>query len=102
MLLNFIKIINKNLPSFVYIPSDIYSKSLNTKQTVLRICEDFSFCFFSKERVPFHLLIEIFETDEEILTSSRDSHHSNSKSYNGKKILKHEENKLILQEFKEE
>ena len=83
------------MPSFVYIPTDIYSKPLYTNQTVLRICEDFFFCFFSKEKVPYHILLEMVEVDDEITNSKRESFHT-------KKVLKHEENKLIIQEFNDE
>lgn len=53
---------SQKLPSAVYIPIDLIGKNANIKQTVLRICEDYAFCLSSKERVPFHILVEVMET----------------------------------------
>ncbi len=58
---NYIYQINKNLPANVYIPIDTIGKRDHIKQTVLRICEDNIICLTSKERVPFHILIEVEE-----------------------------------------
>ena len=52
---------SQKLPGSVYIPIDLIGKNANIKQTVLRICEDYAFCLSSKERVPFHILLEVME-----------------------------------------
>jgi hypothetical protein len=73
ILCNYIYQINKNLPANVYIPIDTIGKGGHIKQSVLRICDDNVLCLNSKERVPFHILLEIEEicnggddTDEEV------------------------------------
>jgi hypothetical protein len=63
--------INNNLPSNVYIPIDTaFEDNLNSNSSnrriqpksvhkVLRVDLDHAFCLHSKERVPFHILIEV-------------------------------------------
>lgn len=63
VLMKYIRKFNsQKLPGSVYIPIDLIGKNSNIKQTVLRICEDYAFCLSSKERVPFHILVEVMET----------------------------------------
>lgn len=87
--------INKNLPSNVYIP--IYQETTNIptakkhrkhphKATakkilpqrmhrVLRISTDNAFCLHSKERVPYHVVIEVaYDPVEELMSSDEERH----------------------------
>ncbi len=64
VLLNFIYLMNRNLPSNVYIPIDTLGKNEYIKQNVLKICDEKVFCLSSKEKVPFHILIEVEEIDD--------------------------------------
>jgi hypothetical protein len=61
---------SQKLPGSVYIPIDLIGKNSNIKQTVLRICEDYAFCLSSKERVPFHILVEVMETKQVVPNNS--------------------------------
>jgi Phosphatidylinositol 3- and 4-kinase len=61
-LLTYIRKLNsQKLPASVYVPIDLLGKSSIIKESVLRICEDYAFCLSSKQRVPFHILIEALE-----------------------------------------
>ena len=60
---------SEKLPGAIYIPIDLIGKSLNISQTVLRICEEYALCLSSKERVPFHILIEVIETKTPVSNS---------------------------------
>ncbi|TNV84567.1 hypothetical protein FGO68_gene9624 [Halteria grandinella] len=55
--------VNKLLPASVYIP--FFNDSMRN-QTVLRICEDESRIFMTKERAPFMICIEVYRPYEEI------------------------------------
>lgn len=79
-----IKEINKNLPANVYIPIQQTTTNLpnphirnnkrrikevvdqNRMHKVLRISTENAFCLHSKERVPYHIIIEVAHDPEEI------------------------------------
>jgi hypothetical protein len=91
MLQNLIYKINKKLPADVYLPVELVGKSRKIKQQVLRICENSMFCLNSKERVPFHILIEVEEIHEYLNDSS-----SSSSQYSDFNINTPEDNKLLV------
>ena len=73
MLKELLEQLNKNLPANVYIPihqeniiSSKYTskkareaKSVVTSHKILKISTDHAFCLHSKERVPYHIIIEV-------------------------------------------
>lgn len=46
-------------------PIDLIGRDPNVTQHVLKIREEYALCLSSKERVPFHILIELIEEVEE-------------------------------------
>jgi hypothetical protein len=89
MLQNLIYKINKKLPSDVYLPSELVGKSRKIKQQVIRICENNMFCLNSKERVPFHILIEVDEVHEYL-------NDSDGSQYSDFNLNTPDDNKLIV------
>lgn len=61
------------LPADVYIPIDLIGKDPNITQHVLKIREEYSLCLSSKERVPFHILVELIEEVDE--TNKKEDEH---------------------------
>ena len=59
--------LNRNLPANVYVPishdniitSKFQRRAAVQHHRVLQICSDYNFCLHSKERVPFHVVIEV-------------------------------------------
>jgi hypothetical protein len=51
---------------------------------VLSISTDFAFCLHSKERVPYHIIIEVaYEDQEETLTSSHEDANTSEDNIHG-------------------
>jgi hypothetical protein len=91
MLQNFIYKINKRLPADVYLPIELLGKSTKIKQQVLRICDTNIFCLNSKERVPFHILVEVEETHDYLNDSG-----TNNSQYSDFNNYHDEDNKMIV------
>ena len=102
MLTELLEQLNKNLPANVYVPithdniitSKFQRKSSKAHHKVLQICTDYNFCLHSKERVPYHIIIEIEmenqpQPNESSATNSEEdySHHSNTEALDSRLVV---------------